>query len=226
MTSHETGGIGGEKNRGACQLFDLAKPSHRRAHQELPATLGSIEQSCVQVRAQYARNESVDTNARGRPFDRERFGEGSNGRLAGSIGGNLKQPHERRKRSNIDNPAIALLNHVPAEDPAGAQSSVQVCFHDGVPFGLRKIERGHSLRPSGTVHEDFDGAEFGAYRLKEPLDAAVIRHITSLRKRPPPERHNFRGRGSYLFVAAAEVVALGRRSLTQTCDVTENDSIE
>jgi hypothetical protein len=39
--------------------------------------------------------------------------------------------------------------------------------------------------------------------LKEPLDAAVIRNITSLRKRPPTERRNFRGRGSYLFIAPA-----------------------
>src|SRR5207253_5695378 len=103
--------------------------------------------------------------------------EGSNGRLAGSIGGDFKQPQERRKRSNIDNPAIMLLNHMPAEDPAGAQSSVQVRFQDRIPFGLWKIERGHSFGPAGAIHEDFDASEFGACRLKEPLDATVICNI-------------------------------------------------
>src|SRR5260370_42338623 len=101
MTGHETGRVGGEKNRGACQLFDLAEPSHRRAHQELPATLGSIEHSCIQVRAKYARNEGIHTNPRCRPFNRQRFSKETDGRLARAVRGNLKQPYTVGERGNL-----------------------------------------------------------------------------------------------------------------------------
>ena len=61
VTGNETGGIGGEKNCGARQLFEFAEPSHRRAYQELSAALGSIEQSCIQACAEYARNEGTES---------------------------------------------------------------------------------------------------------------------------------------------------------------------
>src|SRR5712664_1664995 len=203
MTGYETRGIGSEKHRCACQLFDLAEPAHRSAQQEFPATLGPIEQSGIQIRAKYPRRDGIDANPRCRPFDRKRFREGSDGRLAGAVRGNLKERHKRGKRGDVNNTAVALLDHVPAEYAAGPQSSVQVRFHDRVPIGLWNVERGRSFRAAGTIHEDFDAAEFGANRVKKPLDAAVIRNITSPRKRAPPERHNFRGRGSYLLIAAA-----------------------
>src|SRR5260370_8138677 len=101
MTGHETGGVGGEKNRGACQLFDLAEPSHRCAHQELPATLGSIEQSCIQVRAKYTRNEGIDTNPRCRPFDRQRFSKGSDGCFPRPV---LAHPPHRSKSPSPASP--------------------------------------------------------------------------------------------------------------------------
>jgi hypothetical protein len=59
--------------------------------------------------------------------------------------------------------------------------------------------------------------------LKKPLDAAVIRNITSLLKRPPPERHNFRGRGSYLLIAAAGRHDIGP-SLSQSSSERKSDA--
>src|SRR5712664_2670213 len=89
--------------------------------------------------------------------------EGSNARFAGAIRGNFMEPNKRRKRADIDDAAIALLDHVPAEDAASAQSSLQICFEDGIPLGFRKIERRHSFRASGTIHQDLDAAELIAY---------------------------------------------------------------
>src|SRR6266849_7093251 len=98
MTGYETRGIGGEKHRRACQLFDFAESAHRRAQQEFPATLGPIEQSCIQVRAKYTRRDGIDANPGCRPFDGKRFREGSDGRLASAVGGNLKKSHKGGKR--------------------------------------------------------------------------------------------------------------------------------
>src|SRR5258708_36764033 len=202
MTGYETRGIGGEKHRRAGQLFDLAEPADGRAQQEFPDTLGPIEQSGIQIRAKYTRRDGIDANAGRRPFDGKTFREGSDGRLAGAVGGNLKERHKGGKRGDVDDAAVALLDHVPAKYAAGAQSSVQVRFHDGVPIGLWNFERGRSLRAAGAVHENLDAAKFGEYRLQEPLDAGVVSYVARQRKRAPPERDNFRGRSSYLFFAA------------------------
>src|ERR1700730_18258144 len=203
MTGYETRGIGGEKNRSARQLFDLTESPHRRAHQELPAALGSIEQSRIQVCAQYPRNERVDADSRSRPFDRQRFGERSNGGLAGTVRGDLKKAHKRGQRAYVDDATVALFDHMAAKYAAGTQGSVQVCFHNRLPISLWNIQRGHSLRAAGAVHENLDAAELSAYRFEEPLEAGVVGDIGRLGKRPPPERRNFCGCGSYQFLATA-----------------------
>src|SRR6266403_1298357 len=113
------------------------------------------------------------------------------------------------KRGDVDDAAVALLDHVPAEYAAGAQSSIQIRFHDRIPIRLWNFERGCSLRASRAIHENLDAAEFGEHRLQEPLDAGVVGDVASQRKRAPPERHNFRHRGSYLFFAAARRYNIG-----------------
>src|SRR5882672_7951154 len=223
MTGYETRGIGGEKDRGACQLFDFAKPAHRRAQQEFPAALGSIKQSCIQVRAKYTGSDGIDANAGCRPFDRKRFREGSDSRLAGAVGGNLKERHKGGKRGDVDDAAVALFDHVPAEHAARAQSSVQVRFHNRIPIGLWNFERGRSLRAAGAIHENLGAAKFGEYRLQEPLDAGVVSDVAIQRKRAPPERDNFRGCGSDLFIAAASWHDI-RPSLSQPSSDRESDA--
>src|SRR6202171_1116477 len=132
MAGHEACGIGCEKHRGARQLLELAEPLHWGTKQKFPTALRSVEQSGIQVRAQYARNERVNTNSRPGPFDRQRFRERSNARFAGAIRGNFMEPNKRRKRADIDDAAVALLDHVPAEHAASPQSSLQICFEDGI----------------------------------------------------------------------------------------------
>src|SRR5260370_8149592 len=130
MTGHETGRVGGEKNRRACQLFDLAEPSHWCAHQELPAALGSIEQSCIQVRAKYTRNEGIDTNPRCRPFNRQRFSRGSDGRLARTVRSNLEERHKSPKRGYVDDATVPLFDHVPTTNASTTQCPAQSSLHD------------------------------------------------------------------------------------------------
>src|SRR6476661_4594598 len=110
MTGYETRRIGGEKHRCAGQLFDPAEPAHRCAQQEFPATLGSVEQSGIQVRTKYTWSDGIDANPGCRPFDRKRFREGSDGRLAGAVGGNLIERHKGGKRGDIDDTAVAFLD--------------------------------------------------------------------------------------------------------------------
>ncbi len=63
MTRDEAGSVGGEKHGGACQLIELAEALHGRAKQKFPPALCSVEKGGIQVRAQNAWNERVDTNA-------------------------------------------------------------------------------------------------------------------------------------------------------------------
>src|SRR6266850_2698133 len=209
MTGYETRGIGGEKHRRARQFLDLPESAHRCAQQEFPATLGPIQQSCIQVCAKYPRRDGIDANPGCRPFDGKRFREGSDGRLAGAVGGNLKERHKGSKRGDVDDAAVALLNHVPAEYAAGAQSSVEIRFHDRIPIGLWNVERRCSLRAAGAIHENLDAAEFGEYSQQEPLDAGVVSHVASQRKRAPTERDNIRSCGSNLLFAAARRYNIG-----------------
>src|ERR1051325_9423445 len=161
MTGDEAGGIGCEKDRGANEFLDLAEAAHGSAKQEFLPTLGAIEQSCVQVRAKHARSQRVDANAGGGPFNGEGFGEGRYGSLTGAVSSNLKKTDKGRERGDVNDAAVALLDHVSAKDAARAQSSRQVGFKDGIPLGLGKIERGHFLGTAGTIHKDLDAAEFG-----------------------------------------------------------------
>src|SRR5260370_34121670 len=111
------------------------------------------------MRSSCARTERFKPNASCSPLDRQRFSEGGNTRFAAAVRGNFMKPHKRRKRADVDDAPIALLDHVPAEPSASAQGALQICFEDGIPFGFRKFERRHSFGATGTIHENLDAAE-------------------------------------------------------------------
>src|SRR6266704_2611586 len=193
MTGDETGGIGCEKDRSANEFLDLAEATHWSAKQEFFATLGAIEQRRVQIGAKDAGSKRVDANTRGGPFNGKRLGEGSHGGFTGAVSGYLKKTHERRERGDVNDTAVAALDHVAAEDAACAQSSRQIRFEDGIPLGLGKIERGHFLGAARAIHKNLDAAEFGADRLQQALDAGVVGDIAGLREGAAANRGDLPG---------------------------------
>ena len=71
----------------------------------------------------------------------------------------LLQAHERVQRSDVDDPTITALQHVLAEDLAGAQRAGEVRVENVGPFFLGHVESGRALNDSGAVDEDVDFAE-------------------------------------------------------------------
>src|SRR5437667_117768 len=74
-------------------------------------------------------------------------------------GSHLEQTDEGGQRTNINDAAIAALEHVPAEDLAGAQCAGQIGFDDGIPLLFAQIESWRALRDSGAVDEDVHAPE-------------------------------------------------------------------
>src|SRR5438045_220833 len=123
MAGDVAGGIRGEEDGCADEFFHFAETPHGSTKQELLAAVGAVEQSSIQIRSKHAGNKGVDADAGRGPLDGETFRKRSDGRLAGSVRSDLIETNERRDGSDIDDPAVALLDHVAAEDAAGAKSS-------------------------------------------------------------------------------------------------------
>ncbi len=121
MPSDEARGIRGEEYRGASKLIELPESLHRSSDKEFPPPLGSVEQGSVHVGPQNTRHKRVEAYTELRPLDSERLGERSDGSFAGAIGGDLIKPDKRRKRTNINDAAVAALDHVPSKYATGAQ---------------------------------------------------------------------------------------------------------
>jgi len=192
MAGYEAGCIGGKVHSGADEFAQLAETTHGRAQQEFTAALSAIEECGVQRCAEHARRNRVDANTLRGPFDRQRFRQRNYRSFAGGIRGDFVEGYKRRERSNIDDSAIALFEHVTPEDSAGAQRASQVGFEDRVPVRFRKLECWRSLHASGGIHQDLDAAEFGANRMQECLDAAEIGDVTGSSKRAAAQRLDFR----------------------------------
>ena len=82
--------IGREKNRGARDLLGLAEAPHRRAHQELAAAIGTVEQPLVERRSEDSWQDRVHAHAVRRPLDRERFRERGHARFARPVRGDAQ----------------------------------------------------------------------------------------------------------------------------------------
>src|SRR5438094_2219929 len=136
MAGDVAGGIRGEEDGCADEFFHFAETPHGSTKQELLAAVGAVEQSSIQIRSKHARNEGVDTDAGRGPLDGKTLGERSDRGLAGAVSRYLIETDERRDGSDIDDAAVALLDHVAAEDAAGAKSPGYVWFDDGVPLGF------------------------------------------------------------------------------------------
>src|ERR1700687_2847165 len=68
---------------------------------------------------------------------------------------------EGGERGDVDDAPVATLEHVTAEDLAGAQSSGEVGLEDFVPLLVRHVEGRPALDATGAVDEDVHLAERG-----------------------------------------------------------------
>src|SRR5437899_7395554 len=112
MPGDETGGLRCEEDRSPGELLRLAKTAHRRPHQQLPPAISAVEKSFIQRGAKYARQDRIHTYAVWSPLHSQRLGECGDAGFARSIRRHFVERNERCERSNVDDPAIALLDHV------------------------------------------------------------------------------------------------------------------
>jgi len=203
MAGDKAGGIGGEKDRGSGEFLNFAEALHGSADEELLAAAGGIEKVGVQVGAENSGSNGIDADAVLGPFDRERFGEGSEPRLAGGVGGDFVQSNEGRKRSDVDDAAVAALNHVAAHHAAGAKDAVQIGFQNVIPFFVGDFEGRSALGFPGGIHEDLHGAEFLASSIEKMLHGGLNGDIAGNFERAASDGADFAGSGADHVGAAA-----------------------
>ena len=170
----EAGGVRSEEHRGSGELFDAAEAREGGAELELTAAFGAIEEVLVQRRVEDPRRDGVDQHASGSPLDGERPGQRRHATLAGGVRGDLVQADERGERGDVDDAAVPALEHVGAEDLAGAKRAGQVGVEDALPLGVVDLERGAPLGPSGAVDQDVDLAEGLDGGLAERLQGGAV----------------------------------------------------
>ena len=183
VSGDEARRLGREKNRGARDFVRLTEAPHRRAHQELAAAIGAVEQPFVERRSEHTRQNRVDAHAVRRPLDRERFRERGHARLARPVRGDFVQRDDRCERSDVDDASVTPLDHVASEDAAGTQHPGEVRVHDLIPLGVRDLERGAPHRAARRVHQDVDLAELLDRCVGERLEGIGIRYVRRHRER-------------------------------------------
>ena len=183
--------VRGEKNGGADEFVKLSKAAHRCAREKFLAALGAVEEGGIQIGAKNARGDGIDANTFARPLDGKRFCERCDSSFAGGIGGDFVERDEAGEGSNINDAAVAALDHVTANDAASTEGAGQICFEDGVPLGVRKIEGWSTLGTAGTVDENLNAAELLAGGGKQILDCRFFGDVTGHFERAPAEGANF-----------------------------------
>ena len=89
--------------------------------QKFTAAIGAVEQSGIQVGAEDSGSDGIDANSKLGPFDGQRLGQRAPPRLCWHC---RPQPHRAPTNDdnerNINDSAIAALDHVPSKDATGA----------------------------------------------------------------------------------------------------------
>src|SRR6185503_15933735 len=127
---HEAGALRCQEHRGPGELVEPAEPPHRSAQQKLLAARGAVEKRTVERSAEYPGHDRVDAHAPRAPLDGELASERGDAGLARRIGRDLEQADERAERRDVDDPAVAALEHRAADDLAGAQRAGEVGVED------------------------------------------------------------------------------------------------
>ena len=127
--------------------------------------------------------------------------------FAGCVGGHFAECDKAVQRGDVDDAAVAALEHVLAEDLAGAQSSGEVGVENACPLLFGQVERGRALDFSGAVDEDVDLAE-----LLDAWRRAALRAKRDRRRRRLDE--GFCGRAASMASAVHPPAAGGARVAT------------
>ena len=113
----------------------------------------------VQVGAEDAGSDGVDGDAFPGPLNGKRAGEGGDAGLTRRVGGHFAESNETVERCDVDDATVAAIEHVLAEDLAGAQRAGEIGIEDAGPLFFREGERWRAPDSSGAVDEDINLAE-------------------------------------------------------------------
>ena len=203
LSCGEGRGFGGEIDGCAYELFGFAEAAHGRSEAKLLSAGCAVEQLCVEVGAEHAWGDGVDEDAVPGPLDGERARERDEGGFAGGVGCDLVQCHEGVERGDVDDAAIAAIEHVFAEDLAGAQGPGEISIEDVGPLRFVDEQGGCALDFSGTVDEDIDLAEGVESGRQKGVELIALAKIGGLAERATSSRFDRGGDLVYLLLAAA-----------------------
>ncbi len=95
LTSNKSGGITGQKDRRANQLYSLPEASHRRPHQQLLAAIALVQQLLVECSPEDPRRNRIHGHTLRAPLHRERLRQRANRSFTRSVRRDLLQAHKR-----------------------------------------------------------------------------------------------------------------------------------
>src|SRR6516164_4846963 len=159
LTRHKARSIRGQEDRGSRQFLDFPEAFHWRSHQELLAASCAIQELFIQRCAKYAGCNGIHTDTSLRPFHSERFRQRSQRGLTGGIRCHFIQRDKGPQRSDVDDSAVAALQHRWGKDLARPQNAGEIGIHNGLPILFRKRQSWLALGSSRRVHENVHVAE-------------------------------------------------------------------
>lgn len=207
----ETGRVRSKKNGSADELFDFSEALHGSADEKFAAAFGAIEQFCVQVGAKDSGSDGIHADAVFGPLDGKRFCERGDSGFAGGVSGDFIKRNERAERSDVDDAAVTIFDHVAADDFAGAKGSVEIGFENAGPFFFGDLQGGSALCFSSAVHENVDVAEFRGDFLEQIFDSGFVGDIAGDGERLAAEGFDLPGGSGDEFGAASGGDDVGSR---------------
>src|SRR4029077_3448877 len=123
------------------------------------------------------RRYGVDEHAPRRDFARKGFGEPDDAGLARGVMTDGLAADLAELRGNIDDAAVAPLEHLADERARAEEDAAQVDVEDAVPILDRQILDERLGKDSGVVDEDVDPAEPGKRRRRHRPHAPLVAHI-------------------------------------------------
>src|SRR5271157_1096743 len=153
-------GGGSQENGNAGEILGSTPAAGGDAVEDGAAAGGIGAQSGGIVGGHIAGSDGVDVDALGGPFIGERLGQLGDCAFGGGIGRDQDAALEGQQRSDVDNFAAALCEHVAAGQLAEAEDRVEIDLDDVGPIPGGIIHGRGAADDAGIVNEDVDGAEF------------------------------------------------------------------
>jgi DNA-binding Lrp family transcriptional regulator len=153
---HVARGGRAQEQHGTGDVVRLGPAAGRDASAELGVADRILAKRLGVIGLDIAGRHRVDVHPLGRPLVAHRLGEPDDGVLAGRVRGHVDAALEGEHRGDVDDLAVAALDHAPGERPGQLEDRVEVHGEDRAPVVRVGVEQRRAADRPRVVDQDVD----------------------------------------------------------------------